>query len=118
MVLPAASWLAGSPAFAWTMYAHCGEFRIDMIAFGPDGHGHRRNPTLLAEHASLGGAVLFAGADHWRPAPSMDTLRAHLDSAAAYACTQVEAASVELTLHERGPDMTERSTTGRCDCPR
>jgi hypothetical protein len=118
VVLPAASWLAGEPTFAWTMYARSGEFRIDLLAFDADGRLHRRNPTLLAEHASPGAALLLAGSDHWRPGPSMATLRAHLDDAAAYACGQVAAASVELTLHERRTGIAEHSTTARCDCPR
>ena len=113
--LPAASWLEGSRAFAWTMYSRTGDFRIDLVSIDPSGQRHVRNPTLLADGASPGAAALLAGADHWRPGPSTAVLRDHLPELAAHACTATGAASIELTLHER-PGGHERTTTTRRPC--
>ncbi len=115
-VLPAASWIEGSATFAWTMYSRAGEFRIDLVAFDADGRPHRRNPTALAEHAAPATALLLAGSDHWRPGPSMATLRRHIDDLAAYACRETLAARVEVILRERVGDRPERATTGRRAC--
>lgn len=114
-VLPAGSWIDGSGAFAWTMYSRAGEFRIDLVAFDAEGRAHMRNPTLLAEHAAPIEASLLAGSDHWRPGPSVATFRTHLDDLAAYACTELGAAAVEVTLRER-VRSGERSTTRRRVC--
>jgi hypothetical protein len=101
---------------AWTMYSRAGEFRIDLIAFDAAGRAHLRNPTVLADGAAPEVASLLAGSDHWRQGPSVATLRAHLDDLAAYACRELNAASVELTLRERSGDRRERATTSQRRC--
>jgi hypothetical protein len=101
---------------AWTMYSRAGEFRIDLVAFDAVGRAHLRNPTVLAEGATLGAASLLAGSDHWRPGPSVANLRSHLDDLAAYACRELGASSVEITLHERTGGRPERATTSRRPC--
>ena len=114
--LPAGSWAQGSGQFAWTMYSRAGEFRIDLVALDGAGRAHLRNPTALAAGASPGAAMLLAGSDHWRQGPSVAALRAHLDSLADYACRELSAASVEVTLRERGAGRAERTTTCRRPC--
>jgi hypothetical protein len=116
VVLPAASWLGGSPTFAWTMYSRAGEFRIDFVTTGADGHRRSRNPTALAENASAGTASMLGGADHWRQGPSTATLRTHLDDLADHACRETGAVAVELTLHERIVGGPDRATTCRRAC--
>ena len=95
------------------MYSRAGEFRIDFVATGADGHRRSRNPTALAENASAGTASLLAGADHWRQGPSMATLRTHLDDLADHACRETGAVAVELTLHERTVGGPDRATASR-----
>jgi hypothetical protein len=116
VVLPVLSKLDGSSRFAWSMYARASEFRIDLVALDGDGNAKRRNPTALAEHAATSVASLLAGSDHWRQGPSMATLRAHLDDLAAYACRETGAAAVEVAMHERVVDQSERVTTRRRAC--
>jgi hypothetical protein len=115
-LLPAGSWVEGSGKLAWTMYSRLGEFRIDLVAFDADGRAHLRNPTVLAGGATLGAASLLAGSDHWRPGPSVAALRGHLDDLAAYACHELGAVSVEITLHERSSGRSERATKSRRRC--
>jgi hypothetical protein len=117
-VLPAGSLVQGSGMFAWTMYSHAGEFRIDIVAFDSVGRAHIRNATVLADGATLGAAALLAGSDHWRQGPSVAALRAHLDELAAYACRELNAASVEIALHERMGDGPERVTQSHLVCTR
>ncbi len=114
-VLPAGSWFDGSGAFAWTMYSRAGEFRIDLVAFDADGRARTRNPTMLAEHAAPIEASLLAGSDHWRQGPSVATFRTHIDDLADYACAELGAAAVEVTLRERVRSR-ERSTTRHRIC--
>jgi hypothetical protein len=116
VVLPAASWLTGSATFAWTMYSRAGEFRIDFVVTDADGHRRSRNPTALAESASVGAASLLAGADHWRQGPSMAMLRNHIDDLADHACLETRAVAVELTLHERTLGGPDRATSRRRVC--
>jgi len=115
-VLPAGSLVQGSGMLAWTMYSRVGEFKVDLVAFDAAGRAHLRNPTVLAERATSGAASLLAGADHWRQGPSVAALRAHLDDLAAYACRELGAASVEITLRERAGGRPERATTRRAVC--
>jgi hypothetical protein len=114
--LPGASWIEGSKLFAWSMYSRAGEFRIDLVAFDADGRAHSRNPTVLAEHAAPEAASLLAGSEHWREGPSVAVLRVHLPALVAYACRELGASSVGITLYERtGPDR-QRATTERRGC--
>jgi hypothetical protein len=117
--MPAASRLAGSGSFAWTMYSRADEFRIELVTFDASGAAHRRNPTALAAHAAPGVASLLAGSDHFRAGPSMQSMRAHLGDLAEYACREerdsaadpggTQPFAVELVLHERlyGGDARE-----------
>ncbi|MDP9152306.1 MAG: hypothetical protein M3O36_20465 [Myxococcota bacterium] len=89
VVLPAASRLEGSGAFAWTMYSRAGEFRIDLLTFDADGRSSQRNPTLLADHAAPGAASFLAGSDHWRYGPPMVTLRPICASSRACSVTSL-----------------------------
>lgn len=114
--LPAGSLVQGSGTFAWTMYSRAGQFRIDLVAFDADGRAHLRNPTVLADGATPEAASLLAGSEHWRQGPSLAVLRAHLDDLAAYACRDLGAASVELTLHERRDPGEQRATSSRRRC--
>jgi hypothetical protein len=116
VVLPAASWVQGSRVFAWSMYAHAGEFRIDLVAFDANGRAHARNPTVLAEHAAPATAALLAGSEHWRPGPSLAVLRAHLADLADYACHELGASTIEVTLQERPSPDRERMTSQRKVC--
>jgi hypothetical protein len=117
-VLPAGSLIEGSGMLAWTMYSRAGEFRIDLVAFDSEGRAHLRNPTVLADGATLGAAALLAGSDHWRQGPSVAALRSHLDDLAAYACRELNAVSIEISLHERTGHGPERATTSRLTCAR
>lgn len=117
-VLPAGSLVQGSGMLAWTMYSHAGEFRIDLVAFDSGGRAHIRNATVLADGATLGAAALLAGSDHWRQGPSVAALRWHLDDLAAYACRELGAASIEISLYERVSHGPERVTTSRLVCAR
>jgi hypothetical protein len=116
VVLPAGSWIEGSRFFAWSMYSRAAEFRIDLVTFDADLRARPRNPTALAEHAAPAAGALLAGSDHWRPAPSLAVLRAHLSDLAHYACGDLAATSVEITLHERSAPGAERATTERMGC--
>jgi hypothetical protein len=116
VVLPAGSWLEGSRAFAWSMYSRAGEFRIDVVTFDAAGRAHARNPSALAEHATPAAADLLAGSDHWRPGPSVAVLRTHIADLAGYACRELGATAVEITLRERAASGKERVTTQRSEC--
>jgi hypothetical protein len=116
VVLPAASRAQGSGIFAWTMYSRTGEFRVDLVALDAGGRAHIRNPTVLADGASGDVSSLLAGSDHWRQAASVAALRDHLDDLAAYACRELHAASVLVTLHERRGGHSELTTTCEHRC--
>jgi hypothetical protein len=116
VVLPAASSIEGSRFFAWSMYSRAAEFRIDLVTFDADRHARPRNPTALAEHAAPAAGALLAGSDHWRPAPSVAVLRAHLSDLAHYACRDLGASSAEVTLHERSAPGAERTATRHTGC--
>ncbi len=118
VVLPAGSRAQGSGIFAWTMYSRTGEFRVDLVAVDAAGRAHIRNPTVLADGASGDIASLLAGSDHWRQAASLAALRDHLDDLAAYACRELHAASVVVTLHERRGSHSEQATTCERRCAR
>jgi hypothetical protein len=98
------------------MYSRAGEFRVDLVTFDADGRAHARNPTALAGHAAPAMAALLAGSEHWRPGPSVAVLRAHLGDLAAYACRELGASAVEVTLRERPASDEERVTTQRKGC--
>ncbi|MGO9838540.1 MAG: hypothetical protein ACLP1X_30530 [Polyangiaceae bacterium] len=117
-VLPAGSLVRGSGMLAWTMYSRAGEFRIDLVAFDSAGRAHIRNATVLADGATLGAAALLAGSDHWRQGPSVAALRWHLDDLAAYACRDLNATSIEISLHERMGNGPERVTSSHLVCAR
>jgi hypothetical protein len=116
VVVPAGSWIEGSRFFAWSMYSRAAEFRLDLVTFDADRRARPRNPTALAEHAAPAAGALLAGSDHWRPAPSVAALRAHLSDLARYACSDLGASTVEVTLHERSGSGIERTTTQRTGC--
>jgi hypothetical protein len=118
VVLPAGSWIEGSRTFAWSMYSRAGEFRIDLVTFDAQGKPHARNPTALAEHAAPAAAGLLAGSEHWRQGPSVAVLRAHLKDLASYACRELGASAVQITLRERSLGGPERSTSDRRECDR
>jgi hypothetical protein len=120
VVLPVFSWADGSRMFAWTMFSGAEEYRLEVTAKDAGGQPSPVNPTLLAAHASPHTAVYLAGADHWRSgAAVIGILRAHLGELARYACAEVSAASVEVTLRERPRfSSAPRTTTARVVCPR
>jgi hypothetical protein len=101
---------------AWTMYSRTAEFRVELVAFDAAGRAHLRNPTLLADGASGDVPSLLAGSDHWRQATSIASLRDHLGDLAAHACTELKAASVVITLHERHGGHSEQATTCERQC--
>ncbi len=101
---------------AWTMYSRIAEFRVELVAFDAAGRAHLRNPTILADGASGAVSSLLAGSDHWRQATSLAALRDHLGDLAAYACAELHAASVTLTLHERHGGRSELATTCERQC--
>lgn len=118
VILPAGSRAFGTGMLSWTMYSRVGEFRVDLVAFDADGRAHLRNPTVLAEGATEDVAVLLAGADHWRPATSVTVLREHLDDLAGYACQQLGARSIVITLHERRGSGSHWATECSHPCAR
>jgi hypothetical protein len=116
VILPAGSWIEGSRIFAWSMYSRAGEFRIDLVTYDANGRAHARNPTALAAHATPAAAALLAGSEHWRPGPSVAVLRTHLADLAGYACRELGASAVEMTLRERAASGRERTTSQRREC--
>ena len=113
VVLPAASWVEGSRTFAWSMYSRAGEYRFDLTTVDAQGRVHQRNPTALAADAAPTEASLLAGSEHWRQGPSVASFRAHIGDLAAYACRELHAESVEITLRERSGALERATTVGR-----
>jgi hypothetical protein len=116
VVLPLGSRVQGSGMLAWTMYSRIEEFRVDLVAFDGAGRAHLRNPSVLAEGASADVASLLAGSDHWRQAVSVGSLRDHLGDLADYACRELHAASVVVTVHERRGGHYDQATVCERRC--
>lgn len=119
LVLPIASWLEGSRAFAWTMFARGGEYRLEVFATDASGRASVVNPTALAAGAAPHARAFLGGADHWRTGASLHSLRAHLDDLGAHACRETHAVAIDVTLRERLREgEPERATTRHVPCPR
>jgi hypothetical protein len=119
LVLPIGSWLEGSQAFAWTMFARSGEYRLEVLATDMSGRASVVNPTALAASAAPNARTFLGGADHWRTGSSLYSLRAHLDDLGEHACRETHAAAVDITLRERLREGDpERATTRHVPCRR
>jgi dienelactone hydrolase len=101
---------------AWTMYSRIVEFRVDLVAFDGAGRAHLRNPSILADRMPADLASLLAGSDHWREAVSVGALRDHLGDLADYACRDLHAASVLVTIHERRGGHYDQATACERRC--
>jgi hypothetical protein len=101
VAIPAASWLQGSGALAYRMYARSASYRIRVTAWDERGRAEPVAPTALAARAHGAAREYLAGADHWLNFPRGQFLVDHLDELARLACTTARAparASVEIDL--------------------
>jgi hypothetical protein len=118
VAIPAASWLQGSGALAYRMYARSASYRLRVTAWDARGRAEPVAPTALAARARGAARLYLAGADRWRYFPRGPLLADHLDDLARLACaagrapvrTRVE---IDLRASLDGPVDT-RSRTEAC----
>jgi hypothetical protein len=111
VVIPAASWVQGSGALAYRMYARSASYRLRVTAWDAEGRPDLVAPTALAARARGAARLYLAGADRWRTFPRGPLLGEHLADLAQLACATARAPTrvvVELDLRSRldGPVET------------
>ena len=99
--IPAASWLQGSGALAYRMYARSASYRVRVTAWDDRGQPTPIAPTALAQTVRGAARQHLAGSDHWLYFPRGPFLVDHLDELARLACETARTparAAVEIDL--------------------
>jgi hypothetical protein len=99
--IPAASWVQGSGALAYRMYARSASYRVRVTAWDKGGRPQPVAPTALALRARGAAREYLAGSDHWLSFPRGQFLVDHLPDLARLACATARAparVAVEIDL--------------------
>ena len=99
--IPGASWLQGSGALAYRMYARSGSYRVRVTAWDDRGRPAAIAPTALALKVRGAARQHLAGSDHWLYFPRGPFLVEVLDELARLACATARAparAGVDIDL--------------------
>ena len=100
-IIPAQSWLHGTGARAWTMYARSATYRLRVAAYDERGELRWVAPSELSQHSEGDLASALGGAESFRLGPQGFALRDRLPRLAELACTVSRATRVTLSLDLR-----------------
>jgi hypothetical protein len=120
VVIPAASWLQGSGALAYRMYARGTSYRLRVTAWDADGHRRPIAPTALAREARGAARQYLAGSDHWLNLPRGPFLVDYLDELARLACATARVRMQRVTVEidqRRSSDTPIETTACTVACP-
>jgi hypothetical protein len=115
VVVPAESWLDGSGARAWTMYARSASYRLRIVTYDANGQAKWMSPSELAAHSAGDLASALAGAETFRVGPEGFALRTRLATLAEFVCSSsgAERVTISLSIRERAGAPSEETTASR-----
>jgi hypothetical protein len=104
LVMPLAARIAGSEAFAYTMFSETTTYSLEIVATDEAGERTRVSPSSLAPSLSPAAGAFVSGTERPRRARSVGALRVHLADLAQVACARSGARAVDLALVEHADD--------------